>query len=104
MMVRRKGRCSTAFFVLFAALSWPAAFPAYAQAVRSGPVEARLAVEDLSVQPGRPFWAALHLAIDREWHVYWKNPGDSGLPTTVDWILPPDSPRARSSGPFRRDS
>ena len=27
--------------------------------------------------------------MDREWHVYWKNPGDSGLPTTVDWILPP---------------
>lgn len=22
------------------------------------------------------------------WHVYWKNPGDSGLPPTVSWILP----------------
>ncbi|HVK32018.1 MAG TPA: thioredoxin family protein, partial [Burkholderiaceae bacterium] len=23
-----------------------------------------------------------------EWHTYWKNPGDSGLPTTLNWQLP----------------
>ena len=51
-------------------------------------MEAQLAAEDLSVQPGRPFSVALHLSMDPEWHVYWKNPGDSGLPTTVDWTLP----------------
>lgn len=22
------------------------------------------------------------------WHTYWKNPGDSGLPTKIDWKLP----------------
>ncbi|MES2320073.1 MAG: protein-disulfide reductase DsbD domain-containing protein [Pseudomonadota bacterium] len=22
------------------------------------------------------------------WHTYWKNPGDSGLPTTLSWVLP----------------
>ena len=36
-----------------------------------------------------PSWWALLLSMDPDWHVYWKNPGDSGLPTTVDWDLPP---------------
>lgn len=59
-----------------------------AQAIRSGPVEARLVAEDVSVQPGKPFIVALMLKIDPDWHVYWKNPGDSGLPTTLEWDLP----------------
>lgn len=41
------------------------------------------------IAPGKPLW--LGLAIDHapHWHTYWKNPGDSGLPTTVEWTLPP---------------
>ncbi|MCI1190813.1 thioredoxin family protein [Calidifontimicrobium sp. SYSU G02091] len=41
------------------------------------------------VAPGKPLW--LGLAIDHapHWHTYWKNPGDSGLPTTLEWTLPP---------------
>ena len=31
---------------------------------------------------------ALRLAMDRGWHTYWQNPGDSGLPTTLAWKLP----------------
>jgi len=40
------------------------------------------------VAPGRPLW--LGLAIDHApgWHTYWRNPGDSGLPTTLRWSLP----------------
>ena len=34
-------------------------------------------------------WVDLHLAIKPGWHVYWRNPGDSGLPTTIEWKLPP---------------
>ncbi len=32
----------------------------------------------------------LGLKIDHQphWHTYWKNPGDSGLPTTLAWALP----------------
>ena len=55
---------------------------------RSGPVEAQLVAEPASVRPGTPFTAALVLRMDPGWHVYWKNPGDSGLPTTIDWDLP----------------
>jgi hypothetical protein len=43
--------------------------PATAQALRSGPVEARLVAQDTSVQPGRQFLVALSLSMDADWHV-----------------------------------
>lgn len=41
------------------------------------------------VEPGKPVWLGLKLAHQPHWHTYWKNPGDSGLPTRLDWSLPP---------------
>ena len=40
------------------------------------------------VQAGKPLWVGLKLAHKPEWHTYWKNSGDSGLPTTLEWKLP----------------
>lgn len=40
------------------------------------------------VQPGKPVWVGLQLAHAPEWHTYWKNSGDSGLPTQLTWSLP----------------
>jgi len=57
--------------------------------VRSGPVEARVVVEQTSILPGKTFTAGVILRMDPGWHVYWKNPGDSGLPTRVAWDAPP---------------
>ncbi|HEY0824843.1 MAG TPA: protein-disulfide reductase DsbD domain-containing protein, partial [Ramlibacter sp.] len=39
--------------------------------------------------PGKPVWVGLQITHQPEWHTYWKNPGDSGLPTTLEWQLPP---------------
>jgi thiol:disulfide interchange protein DsbD len=52
------------------------------------PVKVQLISEVKSIQPGIPFWVALRLQMDEQWHTYWKNPGDSGLPTTMEWNLP----------------
>ncbi len=38
--------------------------------------------------PGKAVWVGLQLAHQREWHTYWKNSGDSGLPTVLQWSLP----------------
>ncbi|HSW08147.1 protein-disulfide reductase DsbD family protein [Aquabacterium sp.] len=38
--------------------------------------------------PGKPMWLGLSLKHIPHWHTYWKNPGDSGLPTTLSWQLP----------------
>lgn len=40
------------------------------------------------VEPGKPVWVGLQLAHQPEWHTYWKNSGDSGLPTQLQWTLP----------------
>lgn len=37
---------------------------------------------------GKPVWVGLQLTHAPEWHTYWKNPGDSGLPTELQWTLP----------------
>jgi thiol:disulfide interchange protein/DsbC/DsbD-like thiol-disulfide interchange protein len=51
--------------------------------------EAHLVPEVTSIQPGTPFTVALFFEMDPGWHIYWRNPGDSGLPTTIAWTLPP---------------
>lgn len=40
------------------------------------------------LEPGKPVWVGLQLAHKPQWHSYWKNPGDSGLPTKLEWKLP----------------
>lgn len=37
---------------------------------------------------GQTIWLGLQLVHQPHWHTYWLNPGDSGLPTTLDWKLP----------------
>ena len=41
------------------------------------------------VQTGKTFWLGLQLQHTREWHTYWRNPGDSGLPSLLEFKLPP---------------
>ncbi len=40
------------------------------------------------VGPGQPLWLGLQITHQPDWHTYWKNPGDSGLPTELTWQLP----------------
>lgn len=39
-------------------------------------------------EAGKQVWVGLQLQHQPEWHTYWKNSGDSGLPTTLEWTLP----------------
>ena len=56
--------------------------------VKTEHVEAELVSERASAQPGRSFTVGLKLRMAEHWHTYWKNPGDSGLPTRIQWLLP----------------
>ncbi|HRI43964.1 MAG TPA: protein-disulfide reductase DsbD family protein [Fimbriimonadaceae bacterium] len=51
-------------------------------------VSVSLTPEARSVVPGQPFTVAIRIDLERPWHVYWRNPGDSGVPTIVEWRLP----------------
>jgi len=65
-----------------------AALAAHAAPVRTERVEAELHAEKVAAAPGKPVTIGLRLKHDEHWHTYWKNPGDSGLPTKIRWDLP----------------
>src|SRR6185503_15645446 len=50
--------------------------------------QARLLLAQETARPGDTVLAGIHLHMNPGWHTYWKNSGQSGLPTTVDWQLP----------------
>jgi thiol:disulfide interchange protein DsbD len=65
-----------------------AANAAAAPIVKTEHVEAELVTEKLSAAPGQAALVGLKLRMAEHWHTYWKNPGDSGLPTKINWQLP----------------
>jgi len=77
--------------------------------VQTGQVTAELVADQTALVPGTTTTVALRLAIAPGWHTYWRNPGESGLPTTLAWKLPPGfaagdivwpAPRALPAGPL----
>lgn len=60
----------------------------FAGPVKNAHVEAELVSETKSIRPGETLWLALRLRMEEGWHTYWKDPGDSGLATSVQWDLP----------------
>lgn len=82
---------------------------ALAAPVRTPHVEAELVSERTALVPGAATTVALRLKMAEGWHTYWQNPGDSGLPTTLTWTLPPGmsagaiqwpAPHALPAGPL----
>ena len=63
-------------------------FPAAANPVRRDHIDVELIPAATRVEPGGVLTVALRLNPDEHWHTYWKNPGDSGLATRIDWVLP----------------
>ena len=61
---------------------------AMAVPVKTAHVEAELVAATSAIVPGEPITVALRLVLQKGWHTYWRNPGDSGLPTTLAWTLP----------------
>jgi DsbC/DsbD-like thiol-disulfide interchange protein len=68
--------------ILIALRSAPAATPP------ANLVHAELIADVAAVEPGKAFTVGLLLHIEPGWHVYWSNPGDTGLPTTLKLTLP----------------
>ena len=47
-----------------------------------------LVAEDSSISAGHQLNLGLRFELEKGWHVYWINPGDSGEPPRVEWHLP----------------
>ena len=62
--------------------------PVWPQEVYQAHTRVRLLAEQNAVLAGSVFWVGFEMAMDGDWHVYWKNPGDSGIALRIKWQLP----------------
>ena len=76
---------TTRFLVFLHFILPPAVFAAPRQADYA---TVELISEYDAVVPGQSFDLAVRFDLEEHWHIYWKNPGASGLSTTIDWVLP----------------
>lgn len=51
-------------------------------------VQVELIAEQAGLVPGETMQLGIRLRHEPHWHTYWLNPGDSGLATSVAWMLP----------------
>ena len=104
-------RCLSALVFIAAAAGWTSAHAQFSNkpaaatgsVVSSPQVRAELiahAPEGLG--PGKLAWLGLRIAHQKDWHTYWKNPGDSGLPTELRWELPPGMDAGEVAWPVPR--
>jgi len=61
---------------------------AWGGAAETGQLRVQLVCDTESVQPGKPLRVGLRFELPEHWHIYWRNPGDSGEPPQVRWTLP----------------
>ena len=88
-MSRLAPRLAGLFLLVVAALGLT--LPASAQVTASSPhAEGTILLERSASTPGDTFLGALRLKMAEGWHVYWINPGDSGLPPTAAWTSSPE--------------
>ena len=53
-----------------------------------GPVKVSLVSENISIDGSSKFWLGLWMQKEKGWHTYWSDPGDVGVPPTIEWVLP----------------
>ena len=59
-----------------------------AEIVDTGHARISLIKDHSDFVPGTSINIGLKVSMDKGWHTYWKNPGDSGGPIVIDWDLP----------------
>ena len=54
----------------------------------AGHAKVDLVAEDPSFTPGHTAWLGVLIDLEKGWHTYWVNPGDSGQAPRIQWTLP----------------
>jgi DsbC/DsbD-like thiol-disulfide interchange protein len=74
------------FSLLILVSTFPLGARASAASIPHGTVD--LVAESQWITPGSQTYFGLNFQIEKGWHIYWVNPGDSGQPPRVEWLLP----------------
>ena len=56
--------------------------------LRAATTQVRLVLPTDAVAPGQTVLAGVRLKMEPKWHTYWRNAGDAGAPTEIEWSLP----------------
>lgn len=72
-----------AFVSFFLALT--SGLAAMSQPVDGGHARVELVSERALAVPGETVWFGLSFEIDPNWHIYWRNAGDAGIPPEITW-------------------
>lgn len=62
--------------------------PCRADSVQARHARVELVSAQSNIVPGQQVWLGLHFSLEKDWHIYWTNPGDSGQPPVLQWQLP----------------
>jgi thiol:disulfide interchange protein DsbD len=81
----RRALGALAFFFMGLA----AASPDITDTAATAQVRIRLLAAADAVHPGERLLVGVEQSLKPEWHTYWINPGDTGVPTRIAWDLPP---------------
>ncbi len=73
---------ATLFSMLVLLVTW---LPALSQPVDGGHARVELVTERALAVPGETLWFGLAFEIDPNWHIYWRNAGDAGIPPEITW-------------------
>jgi DsbC/DsbD-like thiol-disulfide interchange protein/thioredoxin-related protein len=66
----------------------PEVTPNQPEQVASEPSEISLIADTATIEAGKSFKLGVLFQMQKDWYVYWKNPGDSGTPPQINWSLP----------------
>jgi thiol:disulfide interchange protein DsbD len=58
------------------------------QSFASPHAKVNVIAENQSLQPGQTAWLGVLFDLEKGWHIYWVNPGDSGERPKITWQLP----------------
>jgi len=77
---------TTIYFLLVVAIFF--LLPQSISAQQKSLAEARLVANSFSSEKDSIISLGVLINLQDDWHIYWRNPGDSGLPTDIEIILP----------------
>ena len=87
-MYRQSQRAFLLTNLVFAAVLLFTARAAGAQSFSASHAKVSLVAEQPALEPGRPATIGVLFDLEKGWHIYWVNPGDSGEPPRLQWQLP----------------
>ena len=85
----RLGRLARCGGIALAAAGGTAVAAGAQDRVANPHVTVSLVPEFQGAVPGSPLHLAVRFQLEPGWHIYWENPGQAGIATSVKWSVPP---------------